>query len=361
MARRSVHLQIGLPGAGGDFVAAALSRYADDLREHGTWVPASPEEALHAALEITRTHAAWGRRRRDVEGAWAAICRRIHRQRADAVLGHDLFAAASPAQVALLLDGLADLDVHVVLVASDPATVLEAGWAEAVAAGSPVSFTRFRRRVLDPARTHDQAHDFWAGHDLAAVAARWSEALGDARRVHVVVPPAAARDPRPAIWQALAELVGFEPLALPPAEELALEPVTAAVARAVNESLDGRLDARSHRDALNQHLCGGTTGLRALPSRTVYDQLVGVAAGWREALATGGYDLVGDPADLAPLRPDEPGTHAAEPPLEERLAVTTDALADLLVEASRLRHRAAELASRNEKLERRRRRLKHAV
>jgi hypothetical protein len=358
MARRSVHLQIGLPGAGGDFVAAALSRHADSLRQRGTCVPAAPEEALHAALEITRTHAARGLRRRDVEGAWAAICRRVHRQRGDVVLGHDLFAAASPNQVALLLDGLAGLDVHVVLVASDPATLLEAGWAEAVAAGSPISFTRFRRRVLDPTRTHDQAHDFWTGHDLAAVAARWAEALGDPRRVHVVVPPAAARDPRPAIWQAMAELVGFEPLALPPAEELALDPLTAAVARSVNESLDGRLDARSHRDALDQHLCGGTTGLRALPPRSVYDQLVGVASGWLQALSTGGYDVIGDLDDLAPLRPGEPGTHAAEPPLEERLAVTTDALADLLVEASLLRTRAAELASRNERLERRRRRLR---
>lgn len=358
MARRIVHVHIGLPGAGSDFVAAALDRHADALKEQGVLAPATAAEMFRAALEITRAHRSWGLRRKDVEGAWAKVCRRVHKARRRAVVGHELLAAARPDQVALLLDGLAGCEVHVVVVARDPGTALESGWSHAVAAGSPVSFARYRRRVLDPERLHQQAQDFWAAHDLPAVLERWSTALGDPARVHVVVPPSGDGDPRPAVWRTLAGLVGFEPLPLASTDELALDRVSASVARAVNDAIDGRLDPRSHREALRHHLGDGGAGLRPLPSPAVYDDLVRVADRWREALAAGGHDVIGDPADLAPARPEPGGLHSAEPPVEDRLALATDALADLMVETSRLRLRAAELESRNEKLEKKRRKLK---
>jgi hypothetical protein len=358
MARRIVHLHIGLPGAGSDFVATALARHAEALKEQGVLAPATADEMFRAALEITRTHRSWGLRRKDVEGAWAKVTRRVHKAKRRAVVGHELLAAARPDQIGLLLDGLAGCEVHVVIVAGDPGTALESGWSHAVAAGSPVSFARFRRRVLDPDRLHQQAHDFWAAHDLAAVLERWSAALGDPGRVHVVVPPSGDGDPRPAVWAVLAELVGFEPVSLTSTEQLELDRVSASVARAVNDAIDGRLDPRAHREVIRHHLGDGRPGLRALPSPGVYDDLVRVTGRWRACLAEGGYDVIGDPADLEPASPEPGGLHSAEPPMEERLALATDALADLMVETSRLRLRAAELESRNEKLEKKRRKLK---
>ncbi|MFC4784531.1 hypothetical protein ACT8ZV_08660 [Nocardioides sp. MAHUQ-72] len=356
MARRTVHLHVGLPGTGGDIVPAALARHAEALRAQGICAPAGADEMLRATLEITRDHRAHGLRRRDVEGSWAAICRRAQRERGPVVLGHELLAAATPEQVALLLDGLAGFEVHVLLTATDPASQLAAGWRRTLAAGGATSYARFRRRVLDPARDHPQAREFWAAHDLTAVAARWAAALGDPRRVHVVVPPAGAHDPRPAIWQTLGELVGFEPLALPH-DEMALDEVAAAVARGLNDALDGRLGSVEHRQAVAHYLGDAAwSGPRAVPTAAAYADLRAIALLWSRQVTASGYAVIGDLADLSPAEPAGNGAEQG-PALEDVLARTTDALADLVVETTRLRQRAAELEARNRSLETRRLRL----
>ena len=52
-------------------------------------VPArSTDEMFHAAVEMRRDHASWGLRRRDVEGAWAGVCRRALKDRGPVVVGH---------------------------------------------------------------------------------------------------------------------------------------------------------------------------------------------------------------------------------------------------------------------------------
>ncbi|KRF12337.1 hypothetical protein ASG90_15260 [Nocardioides sp. Soil797] len=72
-----------------------------------------------AKHEMLRTHKDAGLKRREVDGAWARICRALLRSRADLLLSQPDFTRADDAQVALILDGLAGLDVHVVVTPSD--------------------------------------------------------------------------------------------------------------------------------------------------------------------------------------------------------------------------------------------------
>ena len=81
-----------------------------------------------------------------------------------------------------------------------------------------------------------------------------------------------------------------------------------------------------------------------------------LAEAWGKALAEGGYAVTGDASDLLPAA--APVAAPADPTLEERLASTTDALADLLVELARTRERAEELEKRNAKLERKKAKLR---
>ena len=372
MARRRAYVHIGLAGTGGAFLGAALAHHADALHEQGVSVPArSTEEMFHAALEMRRDHKSWGLRRRDVEGAWARVCRRAFKDRGTVVVGHELLAACPPEQIALLLDGLAGLEVHLVVTARDPATQSVACWTDTLDSGSATPFDDFHRRITDPGRAHQQAHEFWTAQALDEVLERWTAAVGDPGRVHVVVPPADDPDPRPAIWRAVGRLVGFDADALPPALPTSTAPGSTgpSLLRSVNAAVDGRLGTGDHRRVVRELLAasGATaTGERPVVPPERYDDLLEVAERWTKLIADAGHDVLGDPTDLLPRPPvaEQSATGqspAEEPSAEERLARTTDVLADVLVEVVRLREHAAALEEHNARLRRKRRRLKQRL
>lgn len=178
MARQRAYLHIGLPHSGGDLLDAALREHADRLAGPGVdkvRLPArSVEEMFNAAVEIRREHRAWGLRRKDVEGAWALLCRRAIKNKDTVVLGHDLLAGCTSDEIALLVDQLPGCAVHVI-----------------VTVGAP-----------DP-----RVSLFPDDHDLGSVLERWSVAVKSPDRVHVVVVQPGA--PQTA-WRAFGEIIGFD-------------------------------------------------------------------------------------------------------------------------------------------------------
>ena len=96
---------------------------------------ASPDVAAetlaHAGLEIRRTHRAAGLKRKQVEGAWARVCRRAHKSRADCFVSVPDFFEATPEQAALALDGLAGFKV-VLVITSGFITEPPAAWTSLV-------------------------------------------------------------------------------------------------------------------------------------------------------------------------------------------------------------------------------------
>lgn len=358
MAKRRFVIHIGLSHAGGGELATTLADHAAVLAEQGVRVPArSPGEARRAALEIRRLHATYGHRRKEVEGAWALLCKRARKEGAkthDAVVvSDDLLAGATSEQVALLLDSLTGFEVHVVATLADPAHQLVSAWTDAVVAGSDLELRRYARRVLDPDRRLDEAGSFWADQDVPAVLARWSAELRRPDRVHVVVP---AGDPMTATWQVVADLVGADPSAVTASTGTTdPHPTSLAVLRGVNASVDGRADRRTQRRIVDAHLLReGDT--RTEVSADLHEELVELGEAWAKALAEGGYAVSGDTTHLLPAsRRSEP---RPEPTLQERLAGTTDALADLLVELSRTKEQVEALEKRNAKLEKKRAKLR---
>lgn len=87
----------------------------------GVRVPdVGPGHIDRADLEIRRAHKSAGLRRKDVEGSWAKVCRRIFRLRSDAFVSVPGFFGADDEQAKLALDGLHGLKVHLVVVHSEP-------------------------------------------------------------------------------------------------------------------------------------------------------------------------------------------------------------------------------------------------
>ena len=87
---------------------------------------AGPDAFAYAGIEIRRSHKAAGLKRKQVEGAWAAICRRAHKARSDCFVSMPDFFEATSEQAALALDGLAGFKVVLVVTsgftAQPPAT-----------------------------------------------------------------------------------------------------------------------------------------------------------------------------------------------------------------------------------------------
>lgn len=193
MAKRKAFLHIGPTHSGSDFLDEALALHADALAVQRIRRPAkSADEMLRAALEIRRVHKSWGYKRREVEGAWSAICRRAYKGKDTVVFSQPHLAAAGHDEIALLLDRLPGFDVHVVL-----------------------------NVVAPPVPPGDQ--------DVVATVGRWAAALRSPDRLHVIVPPPAG-DTAAFTWTAFGRIVGFDatPLALPgtaqPAPTLPVRP-----------------------------------------------------------------------------------------------------------------------------------------
>lgn len=112
-----------------------VSAMTEALRLGRVAVPdADPEGFAHAGIEIRRTHKAAGVKRKQVEGAWAAICRRAYKTKADCFVSMPAFFEATSEQAALALDGLTGFKV-VLVVTSGFTAQPPAAWTSLVKEG----------------------------------------------------------------------------------------------------------------------------------------------------------------------------------------------------------------------------------
>ncbi|GAA3678322.1 hypothetical protein GCM10022237_42150 [Nocardioides ginsengisoli] len=155
-------IHIGMPGAG-DVIEPALAHHHAALVELGVASAArTTAEGFRAAVEMTRSHRDWGLKRGDVEGQWTRLVRRAEKARADLAFSQSLLAAATPEQVALLVDALGGYQVHVVVTTG-----------------------------LD---------------DESGALARWQAAVRKPERLHVIETD--GREPAE-VWKAFGRVVGF--------------------------------------------------------------------------------------------------------------------------------------------------------
>ena len=109
MAKRLFLLHIGPD-------AVDISAMRDGLALGRIAVPEADAEVFdHAGTEIRRTHKAAGLKRRQVEGAWATVCRKAYKARSDCFVSMPAFFDATSEQAALALDGVAGFKVVLVV------------------------------------------------------------------------------------------------------------------------------------------------------------------------------------------------------------------------------------------------------
>jgi len=128
MAKRLFLLHVG-PGS------VDVETMTEALALGGVRVPTAPAEAYeHAGIEILRSHKAAGLRRKEVEGAWASLCRRARKAKADCFVSMPAFLDATPDQAALALAALDGFRV-VLVVTSGFTAAPPAAWTSLVEEG----------------------------------------------------------------------------------------------------------------------------------------------------------------------------------------------------------------------------------
>lgn len=108
------------------------SEMAEALALGNVVVPDARQETVeHAGIELRRTHKAAGLKRKQVEGAWAEVCRRARKTKAHCFVSLPALFDATPEQVALALDNLSGFKV-VLVVTSGFTVEPPAAWTSAV-------------------------------------------------------------------------------------------------------------------------------------------------------------------------------------------------------------------------------------
>jgi hypothetical protein len=319
---RRVFLHIGTPKSGTTYLQEKLALNRETIARQGLVYPETRGgNHFEAALDLIEER--WAGQREVARGQWPALLADIRKAPRDALISHEILAAASPRQVASAMAALGDAEVHLVLTARDLARQLPAEWQERIKHRGRRSFTNFVKHVMAARRTNPELW-FWRVQAIPDVLTRWGNGLPP-DRVHVVtVPPADA--PKDLLWQRFAAVLGLDPGASY-VESTDFNPslgiAETAVLRRINHLLVGKGVPRDIyvavvRDVITRDTLAHRPGqLRAVLPETVWPFVDEVTAEWHEWLVGAGVDVVGDLADLEPQRPDyTDGTwiHPDDPP-----------------------------------------------
>lgn len=130
MAKRKLFWHVGPISVTTAFLAEALERWGGSLPEVHT-VPLAA--AVDADLDLRRAHAALGRTRASVDGAWKRVEDQVWKHKGRWLLSTPAMGRAPVDQIRLARDGLRGVELHVVVLRTDPAADVDAvlsAWAQ---------------------------------------------------------------------------------------------------------------------------------------------------------------------------------------------------------------------------------------
>ncbi len=343
MSSRTVLVHVGAPKTGTSYVQDVLFTHRDALAAQGILYPGDRFDAhFLAALDLMEL--TWGGLEKEAVGAWDRLAAEVRAWPGTVILSHEILARASRPQVRRALASFGEgAEVHVVLSARDLARQIPAEWQENVKHRRVVGYRDYLETVTDPSRRGKLASWFWGVQEVPDVLDRWGATLPP-QQVHLVTVPRPGA-PRGLLWRRFADVLGLDASAYAPAAgrtNPSLGVPETALIRRVNARVNkGVLANEDYREFVRELLVHRTLSQRTGSPRLglpedVHAWAATLSATWIEALATRGYDVVGDLAELMP-DPSPEGFSDPDAPAEAEVAdAGTEAIATLLVETARL-------------------------
>lgn len=313
-----VVIHVGLPKTGTTFLQRILQAQHEPLKAAGLLYPRPTRDAhFHAALDARGSRDFLGITGADVAGSWQRLCAlagAFATTRGTAVISHEVLTGTGPDEIAEALQHLAGLDVHVVVTARDLGRLVTAQWQERVKLGDTRSFAEWQAATVgSPWRRDDERRDpFWRRVDPVGQLDSWTAGLPPGRGHLVVAPRPGARPD--VLWRRFAAALDVDPglvdvdagagganASLGAPEIAHLRHVQAALADRLTPDQRRRLVKRQYAEG---DLARASAAAGSPAPRTPYSmraRLLTVTARWRDELASAGYLVHGDLADLEPV------------------------------------------------------------
>jgi len=343
MSRR-VYLHIGAPKTGTTYLQDRLTANARTLAEHNVHFPtgsvlASPALfQFRAALDLLGQD--WGGPPGHAHGAWEALVRRARRRTGSVVISHEILAPATPGQVARAMRDFAGSEIHIVYTARDLARQVPAAWQESIKQGRRWSYARFLKRVTKGKTWFSRAFD------VPRVLGTWGAGLAP-EQIHVVTVPQARDVTRhgDSLWLRFCEAIGIDPAWAPLDSDRSNRSLGVAETQVVRQ-LNRRMDRQARRESTYDELIRDMLAQGELVKRESaavrlppqhFDWAEEQAERWIEWIEGSGVHVIGDVAELRPVRPAE-GEAWVDPDKvkpKRQLATALDALAAMTHEAAR--------------------------
>lgn len=332
--RRPFFLHIGTRKSGTSYLQAALRESAPALKSQGVGMPFSDwRDHFHRLLTplMKYDEGDVAAARRELK-SMASRCAGLSEPRL--LASFEDLAELKPEQISLLIEALADFEVHVVITARHWGKAIPSEWQQCVKERLLLSFPDYVQAISQ--RSGEDAERFMQRQDVAEIVARWAAATSP-DRVHLIPLPAKLSDPGllPRLFCELID-VKAESLSEPPRlVNPSLGYPQAETLRRINIALGDRLPdfMNEYRAAVRGVLRGplwgqkGATptippGMRAWCEQESRAQV--------EKIRATGCQVSGDLTDL--IASDWSADGAAEGPTDSDVAaVATSALADLAV------------------------------
>lgn len=341
--RRPFFLHIGTRKSGTSYLQAALRESVPALRSQGVGMPFTDwndhfNRVLTPLMKFDEGDVATAMR--DLK-SMASRCAAMSEPRL--LASFEDLAELKPEQISLLIETLADFDVHIVITARHWGKAIPSEWQQCVKERLLLSFPDYLQAISQ--RSGEDSTRFMQRQDVAEIVARWTAATSP-DRVHLIPLPGKLTDPG-LLPRLFCGLVGVDPDSLSEPPRLvnpSLGYPQAETLRRINIALGDRLPdfASEYRVAVRGVLRGplwgqkGATpaippGMREWCEKESRDQV--------EKLRASGCQVAGDLDDL--IAADWSGEGSGEGPTDSDVAaVATTALADLAVTAMTKRSKA---------------------
>jgi hypothetical protein len=341
VTRKRVLLHVGCPKTGTSHLQDVLFRNQRLLREHGINYPADRFDAhFLAALDLMTLP--WGGLETQAVGAWDRLAAQVREWPGTSIISHEIFARATPSQVARAMESLGDAEVHLVVSARDLVRQIPAEWQENVKHRSHVTYAQFLSQIQDPDRASRIGSWFWAVQEVPDILDRWGAGLPP-EHVHVVTVPPPGSD-RDELWRRFSRTFGLDDLPLDHTAERAnpsLGVPETSLLRTLNERVTSIIAPPDYRPLVREVLAHQTLSQRTSSARLglspeAHAWAQSLSGEWVAELARRGYTVTGDLDDL--IGPElSTWTDPDHVESAHLLPPALDAISALLVEAARLR------------------------
>jgi len=338
---RRVYLHVGAPKTGTTYLQDRLALNRQELARHDVHYPLGLQ-ASHFKAALDLLDVSWGGQREGARGEWAKLVDRVNRHDGTVIVSHEILAGARPQQIRRAMADFAGSEVHLVYSARDLARQIPAEWQEGVKHRRRRTFARFLRQVQNARRTKPTMW-FWKAQGLPDVLTRWGHGLPP-EQVHLVTVPQSGA-PRDLLWHRYCEAFGIDPAWAPAEssrENVSIGTAETALLRRLNRRLKkAGLPGEDYRRLVRQLVVHETLAQRKDMTRatlppSAYPWVEEIAREWVDWVEGSGIHVIGDVADLRPVRPAEDAVwrDPDKPRRRDMVDAALDAMVALTVEAA---------------------------